>query len=113
MNDSPWLSPIDTEREWQESVIKLLFPSYPNSSPNWQTLNGLILLACDREITCEMLEELGFREEGEEPITEAPIYTNETLCLIQVYDKCTNRFHWVDDKTGKVFKTLTELIQKS
>jgi hypothetical protein len=37
--DGSWLSPVKTEREWQESVLKELFPSYPNAAPR---LNAII-----------------------------------------------------------------------
>lgn len=42
-----WLSPIASERAWQEKHLKKIFPSYPNSSPKWQVLNGLIRMACN------------------------------------------------------------------
>jgi|688.fasta_scaffold00022_20 hypothetical protein len=40
-----WLSPVPEEREWQEDVLKELFPSYPNAAPKWQYLNGLLQIA--------------------------------------------------------------------
>lgn len=43
--DGQWLSPVPEEREWQEDALKELFPSYPNSAPRWQYLNGLLQIA--------------------------------------------------------------------
>lgn len=37
-----WLSPIDSERKTQEEKIKEIFPHYPDESPLWQYLNGLL-----------------------------------------------------------------------
>lgn len=45
--EEKWLSPVKTERDWQEEHIKKIWKSYPNSCPNWQILNGLIRLACN------------------------------------------------------------------
>ena len=42
-----WLSPIESERNWQENHIKKIWQGYPNICPNWQTLNGLIRFSCD------------------------------------------------------------------
>ena len=44
---NPWLSPIESERAWQEKHIKKIWEGYPNSCPNWQVMNGLITLACE------------------------------------------------------------------
>jgi hypothetical protein len=45
--DGSWISPIKSEREWQESVLKELFPSYPHGAPRWQYLNGLLHIALE------------------------------------------------------------------
>lgn len=50
-----WLSPIDTERKWQEDHIKKIYPSYPTSCPKWQILNGLIRSSCI-EANIEIIE---------------------------------------------------------
>jgi len=42
-----WISPVKSEREWQESVLKELFPSYPYGAPRWQYLNGLLHIALE------------------------------------------------------------------
>ena len=42
-----WLSPIESERNWQENHIKKIWEGYPNICPNWQILNGLIRFSCD------------------------------------------------------------------
>ena len=42
-----WLSPIDSEKEWQEKHIKKIWEGYPNICPNWQILNGLIRFSCE------------------------------------------------------------------
>jgi hypothetical protein len=46
-NTNPWLSPINSEREWQESHIKNIWEGYPNICPNWQIMNGLIRYSCE------------------------------------------------------------------
>jgi hypothetical protein len=38
-----WLSPVRTEREWQEGKLVELFGHYPNASPRWQYMNNLII----------------------------------------------------------------------
>jgi hypothetical protein len=43
-----WLSPIDSERQWQENHIKKIWEGYPNICPNWQILNGLIRFSCEK-----------------------------------------------------------------
>jgi hypothetical protein len=45
--DGNWISPIDRERVWQEDQLKKIFGHYPNASPRWQYLNGLILIALE------------------------------------------------------------------
>lgn len=42
-----WLSPIDTERKWQEDHIKKIWEGYPHICPKWQILNGLIINSCE------------------------------------------------------------------
>jgi len=42
-----WLSPIESERNWQEKHIKKIWEGYPNICPNWQILNGLIRFSCE------------------------------------------------------------------
>ncbi len=43
--DGQWLSPIPSEREWQEKKLIEIFGHYPNASPRWQYMNGLIQIA--------------------------------------------------------------------
>jgi hypothetical protein len=45
--DGQWLSPIPSEREWQEEQLVKIFGHYPNASPKWQYLNGLIHIALE------------------------------------------------------------------
>ena len=45
--DGQWLSPILSEREWQEQKLIEIFGHYPNASPRWQYLNGLIQIALE------------------------------------------------------------------
>jgi hypothetical protein len=45
--DGSWISPVKSEKEWQESVLKELFPSYPHGAPKWQYLNGLLHIALE------------------------------------------------------------------
>lgn len=40
--DGQWLSPVATERVWQEKQLVNIFGHYPNASPRWQYMNGLI-----------------------------------------------------------------------
>lgn len=42
-----WLSPIESERQWQEQGIKKIWAGYPNCSFRWQYLNGLIRMTCE------------------------------------------------------------------
>lgn len=35
-------SPVETEKKWQESQLKKMFPNYPNDQPDWQRLNFFI-----------------------------------------------------------------------
>jgi hypothetical protein len=41
------LSPIPSEREWQEQKLVEIFGHYPTASPKWQYLNGLIQIALE------------------------------------------------------------------
>jgi hypothetical protein len=43
--DGQWLSPIPSEREWQEQKLVEIFGHYPNACPRWQYLNGFIQIA--------------------------------------------------------------------
>ena len=45
--DGQWLSPIPSEKECQEQKLVEIFGHYPNASPRWQYLNGLILSALE------------------------------------------------------------------
>lgn len=45
--DGEWLSPVLTEREWQEQKLVEIFGHYPNASPKWQYMNGLIHIALE------------------------------------------------------------------
>ena len=45
--DGQWLSPVPSEREWQEQKLVEIFGHYPNASPKWQYLNGLIHIALE------------------------------------------------------------------
>jgi hypothetical protein len=45
--DGQWLSPVPTERKWQEEKLVELFFHYPNASPRWQYMNGLIHLGLE------------------------------------------------------------------
>jgi len=43
--DDHWISPAQEEKEWQEDVLKEIFPSYPNAAHKWQYMNGLLQIA--------------------------------------------------------------------
>jgi hypothetical protein len=58
--DGSWISPVKSEKEWQESVLKELFPSYPHGAPRWQYLNGLLHIALEYK---EELETDGSEED--------------------------------------------------
>ena len=45
--DGQWLSPVPTERAWQEEKLVEIFGHYPNASPKWQYMNGLIQNSLD------------------------------------------------------------------
>jgi hypothetical protein len=45
--DGQWLSPVPTERAWQEEKLVEIFRHYPNASPKWQYMNGLIQNSLD------------------------------------------------------------------
>lgn len=47
--DGQWLSPVPSERAWQEEKLVEIFGHYPNASPRWQYLNGLIQIALDHK----------------------------------------------------------------
>ncbi len=40
--DGQWLSPVKSERAWQEEKLVEIFGHYPNAGPRWQYLNSLI-----------------------------------------------------------------------
>ena len=45
--DGEWLSPVPTERVWQEEKLVEIFGHYPTASPKWQYMNGLIQNSLD------------------------------------------------------------------
>lgn len=45
-NNNPWISPIESEAEWQKKHLLLIF-EHENAGPNWQYMNGLIRIACE------------------------------------------------------------------
>lgn len=45
--DGQWLSLVKSEREWQEEKLAEIFHHYPNASPRWQYMNGLIHMALE------------------------------------------------------------------
>ena len=45
--DGEWLSPIPSERQWQEEQLVNIFEHYPTASPKWQYMNGLIQNSLD------------------------------------------------------------------
>ena len=46
--DGEWLSPIPEERKWQSEKLVEIFGHYPNASPRWQYMNGLIRIALEQ-----------------------------------------------------------------
>ena len=54
--DGQWLSPIPSEREWQEQKLVEIFGHYPNASPRWQYMNGLIHIALEFINLCNRQE---------------------------------------------------------
>ena len=46
--DGEWLSPVPSERKWQEEKLVEIFGHYPNACPKWQYMNGLILIALEK-----------------------------------------------------------------
>lgn len=59
--DGEWLSPIATERAWQEEQLVNIFGHYPNASPRWQYMNGLIQnsLQAERMYSEEDMKQFG------------------------------------------------------
>ena len=47
--EGQWLSPVVKERAWQEEQLVNIFGHYPNASPRWQYMNGLIQNSLDAE----------------------------------------------------------------
>jgi hypothetical protein len=45
--DGQWLSPVPTERAWQEEKLVEIFGHFPTASPRWQYMNGLIQNSLD------------------------------------------------------------------
>ncbi len=62
--DGSWISPVKSEKEWQESVLKELFPSYPNGAPRWQYLNGLLHIALEYKKQLDSDDEENEEEEN-------------------------------------------------
>lgn len=56
--DGQWLSPVASERKWQEEKLVEIFGHYPNASPRWQYLNGLIQIASEYMKQEEQMEKL-------------------------------------------------------
>jgi hypothetical protein len=46
LTNDKWLSPVKSEREWQEKHLLKIWDNYPNAGPLWQYMNGLISLTC-------------------------------------------------------------------
>jgi hypothetical protein len=63
----------------------------------------------DEPITAQILIDLGYKDDGLFQ-HESQIMTNGEQILIEAYDKTTNVFVWVDDLTGKVYKTIEDLM---
>jgi len=51
--DGQWLSPIPSEREWQQKKLQEIFEHYPLAGPKWQYLNALIHIALSKKETPE------------------------------------------------------------
>ena len=47
MVDGQWLSPVPSERKWQEEQLTEIFGHYPTASPRWQYMNGLIKMVLE------------------------------------------------------------------
>jgi hypothetical protein len=65
----------------------------------------------DEPITYQILEDMGFKYEGETPIDESPQYSKDDLFLIECYESRTNSFLWIDDKTNRQFRTIEDLLK--
>lgn len=62
------------------------------------------------EITEQELLDLGYKDDGLFGEDESQVMTNGEQILIEAYDKINNSFVWVDDLTGKVYKTIEDLM---
>lgn len=67
-----WLSPVPSEREDQLKILKSLWPNFPNDSPLWQYMNGLL------EFSDQLL-----KIDAEQPKFEIPKFT-----VLTPEDKC-------------------------
>jgi len=60
------------------------------------------------KITEQILLDLGYKDDGLFQ-HESQVMTNGKQTLVEYYDKETNSYGWVDDLTGKVYKTIEDL----
>ena len=64
----------------------------------------------DEPITEQILLDLGYKDDGLFGADEAQVMTDGKQTLIEAYDKRNNSFVWVDDLTGKAYKTIEDLM---
>jgi hypothetical protein len=79
--EGQWLSPVRTERAWQEEQLVNIFGHYPNASPRWQYMNGLIQNSLDAK---QMYSE----EEVKKAITN--FYMNDMILTDENLTKVIN-----------------------
>jgi hypothetical protein len=85
--DGQWLSPVRTERAWQEEQLVNIFGHYPNASPRWQYMNGLIQNSLDAK---QMYSE----EEVKKAITN--FYMNDMILTDENLTKVINNLKTQD-----------------
>ena len=64
----------------------------------------------DEPITKQILIDLGYKDDGLFGEDESQLMTDGKQTLIEAYNKDDNSFVWVDDLTGKVYKTIEDLM---
>jgi hypothetical protein len=85
--EGQWLSPVRTERAWQEEQLVNIFGHYPNASPRWQYMNGLIQNSLDAK---QMYSE----EEVKKAITN--FYMNDMILTDENLTKVINNLKTQD-----------------
>ena len=73
-----WLSPVESERKWQEEKLKSIFPYWPGAYPKWQYLNTFIHITEEKikqdkklsslELTLKNIEDINLSQLSKEEL---------------------------------------------